>query len=344
MKGKFILALAIIFAGSSYVLAQFPQMERSREKMEASERATAEKERAEKEEAANKPKWPPAKMNVDVQMVLTRLEYKTFAEAKPYAVSRVVDGDPLWLYVKFNGALERYVYTMREENGKQRYILFAEIGPQGDVTPRAHYLMEFDKEELKLPELKISLSPGKAGHNKSLPLFIKNAGNGKPGLWNNELRLTNFPALPRGLNDHLAKVGVVCDFTGGLVKYRKILGEYDSMTLRGTTDESRMPIVGKFDDPAVRTEVTSRLKAEGITISSLYFAADNWAEYSDIPYSLRQIRSVSAAFTYQNGKDCFYGVANVLQNFDAMNNRFGESTINLRKDIAIPCTAPSRMS
>lgn len=330
----------MIFAFAGSLFAQFPQMERMKDRIETSEKATAEKERARKEEAANKPKWPPAIMNVDVQMVLTRLEYKTFIEAKPFAVSRVVDGDPLWLYVKFNGALERYVYTMREENGKGRYILFAEIGPQGDVTARAHYLLEFDKEELKLTELKISLSPGKAGHNKSLPLFIKNAGNGKPGLWNNELRITNIPALPLGLNDHLAKVGVVCDFTGGLVKYRKILGEYDSIILRDTTDETKMPIAGKFDDPALRLEIMSKLRGEGITPSNLYFAGDNWTEYSDVPYTLRQVRTVSAALTYQIGKNCFYGVASVLQNYDAMNNRFGESTINLKKDLAIPCQQP----
>ena len=93
----FCITLALLTAAS--IAAQFPQAERSRRRMEASEKAEREKAKA------TRPAYPPAKMNIDVQMVLTNAERKDFAEAKTAAVTKVADGDPLWLYVKFNGTL-----------------------------------------------------------------------------------------------------------------------------------------------------------------------------------------------------------------------------------------------
>ncbi len=106
-------------------------------------RADEERQRRRNEEAgqpaASKPK--AAVMNVDVQVVLSRADHKTFAEAKAASISRVTDGEPLWLYVKFNGKLGDYVLTQPdpEEPAKTRYVLFTEIGPQGDVTALNHF-------------------------------------------------------------------------------------------------------------------------------------------------------------------------------------------------------------
>ena len=313
-------------------------MKRAQERREQSLRAEEEREKAEKAKSGNQRAAKPAVMDVDVQMTLTKLDYKTFAEAKPNAATRLADGDPLWLYVKFNGNLGRYVYALHDTNGSERYVLFVEYGPQGDVTAKGHYLLEFRKDELALTEMKMSLSPGRAGHNRALPIFIRKIALSKPGLWNNELRITNVPALPRGPNDYLAKVSVVCDFTKGIAKYPKMIGEFQSMILRDSTDMSKLPIVGKFVNPEINGQIMEKLKADGITPTRLYFVGDNWAEYSDIPFSIRQIRAVTGAFTYQKGKNCLYGTADVTQNYDAANDRFDEATISIRKDIATPCT------
>lgn len=341
MKRAFILFLIVVGLASA-AAAQFPQMRKAEERRERLLQAEEERKRAEDEANAKTPAQPvitPAVMNVDVQMVLAKLEYKDFAAAKPFNVNRIADGDPLWLYVKFNGDLGKYVYTLRGQDGTDRYILFVEFGPQGDVTAKSHYLLEFSKDDLKLKELKVSLSPGKAGRNNALPIFIRNVGTSRPGLWNNEIRITRTPGFPRGLNDYLAKAGFTCDFSRGLAKYPKMIDTFRSMVLRNTVDEATLPIEGKFDNTLTRTALVERIAAEGIAPSRVYFAADNWQEYSDIPMSVRQYRTVTGVFLYQRAGSCFYGTADITQTYDAMNDAFGDTKFSVKKDIAVPCTA-----
>ena len=334
MQKKQVILLALFITGltGSFVFAQAPPGRAAKIEMKR-----ADLERADRE-AANRPTFPPAKMNVDVQAVLTTLERKDFAEARLSAVSRVKDGDPLWLYVKFNGTLNRYVYRSSSPNGDERYVLFVEIGPQGEVTAKNHYVINFQKKDLKLAELKISLSPGAAGHIRAIPIFLRNTANLKTGIWNNEIRLTNNPSLPRGLNDYLAKTGVVLDLSVGPAKYPAMMPVYESMVLRGTADTTKLPLPGKFADAALRDEILSELGKSSIRPASFYFAGDGWSEYSDSPMSVRQFRNIFAVYIFVQGKDCFYGIARVVQKYDPGEDDYGNSNINLQKDVAIPCT------
>ena len=309
--------------------------------MDRSIQAENEKERIRREEqngiAIPKPK--AAVMNVDVQIVLSRVEYKTFAEAKPNAASRVADGEPLWLYVRFNGKLGDYVLTTLnpEDQTKLKYSLFAEVGPQGDVTALNQYLLQFTRDDLAASELKINLAPGLFGRNKSIPVFLKTAAGGKPGVWNNELRLANSPAVPRGVNDHLAKSAVTLDFSSGLAKYSKMAAQYDSIILRGTTDVAKMPIAGTFFSDPLKAQILNKLKSEGVTPVKFYFSGDDWTESAASTFNAKQIRKVFATYTYQKAKNCFYGVAEIVQIYDFMASKYGESTVNLQKDFPIQC-------
>lgn len=321
---------------SGAVFGQFPQMKKAEERRQAMIAADEERQRAERDGTAT-PAGPRPVMNVDVQMVLTRLEYKTFAEAKPFAINRIADGDPVWLYVKFNGKLERYVYRLPSMEVGERYILFVEFGPMGDSSVKSHELMEFSKEELALTELKLNLAPGKAGHARSLGIYFKNVAASRPGLWNNEIRLANMPAFPRSPNDYLAKAPFTNDFSKGLVKYPAGRAAFRSMVLRDSTDESKLPIPGKFDNTSARTGLVQRLAAEGIAPSRVYFSDDFWLEYSDLPTSARQFRTITGTFLYRRGPTCLYGTADITQTYDAMNNQFTDPRIDLKKDIPVPC-------
>lgn len=340
MKHTAILLLLFTTLASA-AFGQFPQMrtvdERINQKTEQINQAEAERRQSEVNEKTSLPAFYPAAMNVDVQLALTKLEYKNFAEAKPNIAVQVADGDPAWLFVKFNGKLQKYVYTLRNADGTERYLIFVEYGPQGDSTAKSHSILEFRKDELTATELKFSLSPGKAGNNSSLAIFIKNVATSKPGRWNNELRLTNNPNFPRGINDYLAKTEFVADFTKSFTKYPKMLTTFDSMVLRDTTDETKLPIEGKFADTLVRTALVQQIAGEGIAPSRVYFAGDNWLEYSDMPTSQRQFRVITGIFQYQKGTSCLYGTATLTQPYIAMDERYGESTITLKKDMTTPC-------
>ncbi len=341
---KLALLSIILFALASASQAQIRQAqgktldEKVREKTEQVERTEAELRAA--DPGSNKEAVEPKKavMNVDVQMALTKLEYKTFAEAKSNITKEITDGDDLWLYVKFNGKLEQYVYRLQGEMG-ERFLLFVEYGPEGDVMAKSHSILEFKKEELGLTELKMSLSPGKAGANKALAIFIKNVAASKPGRWSNELRITNSVAIPRGFTDYLAKAAFVCDFTRGFTKYPKMVKTFESMALRDTLDETKLPIAGSFDDSELLIAISERLALEKIAATRVYFAGDNWLEYSDQPTSQRQYRSVTGVFQYQSGAKCQYGTATVLQVYDQTAKRYGSSIIALRKDLPTPCAA-----
>lgn len=338
---KNLLLLVVVILTYLPAFGQIEQMRRSRVRMEQSIKADEEREAARRreEEASAIPKPKPAVMNVDVQAVLTRAEYKNFAEAKLQPATKIIDGEPLWLYVKFKGKLGDYVLTVpnAEEEGKLRYLLFAEFGPLGDVTSLHQYVLQFSKEELPLQELKINLAPGLHGNNKSIPVFLLTAGNGKPGLWNNEFRLTNSIALPRSPNDNLSKSAIVFDFAGGLAKYRKMEGEYDSIVLRGTTDVAKMPIPGVFFSEPVKSEVVARLKTAAITPAKFYFSGDNWAEFAPSAMNPVRYRKIFAAFTYQKTKDCFYNVAEIVQTYDFTTEKFGNTKITLENPVPIQC-------
>ena len=126
------------------------------------------------EEEGRLPVPKPAVMNVDVQIALSKSEHKTFAEAKAAEVKKLVDGEPLWLYVKFKTRLGDYVVTTRhpDDSEKLRYTLYAEVGPRGDITALNQYAIQFSKDDLAASEVKINLAPGMFGRNKSIPVFL----------------------------------------------------------------------------------------------------------------------------------------------------------------------------
>lgn len=345
MKKAILIGFLTLLVTSLPVLGQSEQRRRSRERIDRMVKATEEREAAEKGGTRAEPGLPMPKaavMNVDVQAVLSGKELKTFAEAKLSPVSRVTDGAPLWLYVKFNGKLGDYVSTVpnEDEPGKLKYLLYAEVGPQGDVTALNQYVLQFSKEELAANELKINLAPGLFGRNKSMPIFLTTAAGVKPGVWNNEFRLANSAGLPRSPAANLTKTNIALDFAGGLEKYRKMEAEYDSIILRGSPDLTKMPVAGTFFSEPVQSEIAAKLKAEGVTPVKFYFSGDDWAtSTSGSMMAMKQNRQVFASYTYQKGETCFYGVAAVVQTYSSFNSKFGESVITFTNDLPISCAA-----
>ncbi len=323
------------------VSAQFPQTERQKRRMEQSIKASEDREHDPRSESEAKLPVPrPAVMNVDVQMALSKAEYKTFAEAKAAEAKKIVDGEPLWLYIKFKSKLGDYVLTTRhpEDLERFRYTLFAEVAPRGDITALNQYSIQFAKEDLTATEVKINLAPGMFGRNRSIPVFLMTSGATKTGVWNNELRLTNNTLIPRSLTDNLAATPVTLDFSAGLAKYRKMDSEYDSIILRGRTDVKKMPIAGSFFSEQIGTLLTAKLAADKIVPDKTFFSGDDWQESASFGPQMRKSRRVFATFTYRRGAECFYGVAEVIEDFDFLRSEFREAEFKLQKDLPIPCT------
>lgn len=345
MKKVVLIGFLMLLVTSLPALGQFDQRRRSRDRIDRMVKANEEREAAEKAgtgvaTALSGPK--PAILNVDVQAVLSSKDLKTFAEAKLAPANQVTDGTPLWLYIKFNGKLGDYVSTVpnADEPGKLKYLLYAEVGPQGDVTALNQYVLQFAKEDLAATEAKINLAPGLFGRNKSIPVFLTAAAAARPGVWQNEFRLANSSGIPRSPAANLTKTNITLDFAGGLEKYRKMKSEYDSVILRGTSDLTKMPVAGTFFREPIRVEIEAKLKSEGITPAKLYFSGDDWeTSTSGSMLAMKQNRQVFAVYTYQKGETCFYGVAEVTQTYSPFNSKYGESVINLTNDLPLSCAA-----
>ena len=327
------------------VFAQFEQMQRKREKIERSIREDEERQRAAAADAASNPVIPkpkPAVMNVDVQAVMTRAEYRSFAEAKPNAVRKVTDGEPLWLHVKFNGKLGDYVYAYAdpEQPGKIKYALYAEVGPQGDVISRGQYLLQFTKEELAAGELKLAIAPAIFGRNRSIPVFLTAAASSVPGVWASEIRLANTNAVPRSPDAYLSKIVFTMDLKGGVAKYRTMASDYDSIIIRGSTDLAKLPVEGTFFNSAVAGTLADDAKARNITPAKIYFSGDDWMVTPASVTAPHDTRKIFATLTYQRDGACYYEVAAVTQVFDRQSARWGEQAVKAEKAVAVPCGQP----
>lgn len=338
-KAVFILCLVTFSLSASF--AQFPQSRRMRDRLDQSIKANDDAEHDRRlEEASALPVPKKAVMNVDVQIVLSKNEYKTFTEAKAAETKKIIDGEPLWMYVKFKSKLGDYVLTTRnpQDAEKLRYTLYAEVGPRDDVTALHQVAVQFTKEDLPATELKINLAPGLFGRNKSLPIFLMTSGNAKTGVWNNEIRLTNNTTIPRLLTDNLASTPVTIDLSGGVAKYKKMDAEFDSLILRGTTDVAKLPIPGTFFSEDLNTKLNARLASEGIKPVKVYFSGDDWQEYASFGMMMRKYREVFATFTYREGEACFYGVAEMSENYDFVGAKYGETEIKLQKNLQAQCS------
>ena len=348
MKTALLTALAIILIGATFTNAQTPQREGFKRRSNNSIKAAIERQRenageaptgAATTEAAALPVPKTAVTNVDVQAVLTKAEYKTFAEAKAAEAKKILDGEPLWLYLKFKSKLGDYVLATRDPDDREkiRYTIYAEIAPRGDVTALSQYAIQFVKEDLSATELKISLAAGVFGRNKSIPVFLTASSSTKPGVWNNEFRLTNSTTLPRHAGASLAVVPVTLDFAGGQTKYKKIAAEYDSIILRGTTDVSKLPVAGTFFNESLSAAIAEKLAAENITPGKIYFSGDDWQESASGGFPQTRSRKIFATFTYRSGESCLYGVAEVVQKFILMESKFGETEISIQKNLPAQC-------
>jgi hypothetical protein len=351
VRKLFLIIIGLVLFGILPLQAQIQQAERARERRGALIRAGEERRERERQAegvagAAGASKARAAVMNVDVKAVFTRNEYKTFAEAQSNAVNRIADGDPLWLNIKFNGKLGDYVFALpdNEEPGKYRYVLYTEIGPQGDVTALTRFALRFAEADLSAGELKINLAPGIFGRNRSIPVLLKTADGARPGVWNNEFRITNSPSITRPPNDFLVKSPVVLDLSRTHTKYRQMWAEYDSVQLRGSPDVLKMPVAGSFFSAAIKKEVVDKLKTSAIIPAKFYFSGDDWGEIAgsvfslqDPAFSAKKERRIFAAYTYEKFGSCLYGIAAVTQGYDEEASKFLTTSVDLTNDFPIHC-------
>lgn len=342
-----ILLLAVILGGvyaeGSDVFGQRQRNDRVQRRRDQIIQSNREREqqardaRIASENAVPVPK--PAALNVNVQAVISGENLASFDEARAASAERIQDGSELWLYIRINGKLGDYAYAVRDPDigGPIRYMMFLDVGPQNDSTVQARFLLEFADFDLVKSELKINLAPGRPGRNASTPVLLFVAGNRGPGLWKNELRLSNSVEVIRPREQNLAIAPVIFDLPNGSAGYRTMLENYDSILLRGTTDTAQPPIPGSFYSLPLKTRVLSILRGESIVPVRFFFSGDSWMESTTFESAPARLRRIFAAFTYRRGNGCFYGFAEIVERFDFDAGKFGEASITPQIGFPLSC-------
>ncbi len=269
------------------------------------------------------------------EVIFTNKPYKNFAEAKPNAVSKVKDGDPLYVYLKTTDPLSNH--TIKENrDGSVVYFINIAIGAEGDPTQYDYNSFMFSKQEVDAlgNELMVNLAPGSAGKNKSFNLFLKALGEGDPGLWKNEIRFNNDPNTtdPKSF----AKGLILCDVQEGIAKYQKLYQNFKYVQEHGNKEDNEVPPKGAFTDAKLLAEAAAKIKAKGIIPHKLYFFLDDWKVYTN-NNNEKQSRTVYGLYTYKKGNECYKGVIDITQDYAWATASWAAVNITLRDDFPIMC-------
>lgn len=346
VRSKVLFLAGLMVFGSVSAFAQIEQSKRQRQRVEQMIKADEERQAEERLRRGDMepipPRPKPARMNIDVQSVIATEDVATFAQAKLKETKKIVDGQPLWLYVKFNGKLGDYVYAVNDRNnrGKFKYMLFVEVGPQNGITSHSQYLMHFTEDELKQTEIKLNLTSGTPGHNRSMPVLLRAAAAAKKGLWNNELRISNTSTFPRTMMDHVAKSPITFAFAQDPAKYGQLNAAYDSMVMRGSTDTRVLPLRSQFYNEQFGGELRSRLTSKGIDPQEIYFFSDGWVSFLPSKMTSAIGDKLTGVFTYKKGEQCFYGITDISRVYDNEKMAFNEAEYKETLDIKTECLVP----
>jgi hypothetical protein len=104
----------------------------------------------------------------EVEMLLTRSRASSWADAQKKAVTKVNDGDPLWIFLKTAKPLKEYVYSNQDDPNSVGQLSLV-IAPSGKFTSMSQGRKNYPEdnwplrpEEMRSNEIAISLSPGGA--------------------------------------------------------------------------------------------------------------------------------------------------------------------------------------
>jgi hypothetical protein len=189
--------------------------------------------------------------NPEVQMVLTKSRPSSWADAQKKAVTKVSDGDPLWLYLKTAKPLKEYVYKRNDPETVGELELM--IAPQGSYTSVSQSvngpssIWPLRPEEMRGNEIAISLAPGatryfqppgaRFTHSSKAMFFLEFVGgaNARRGQWQNEIfvignqqhvdangRIDSGGALRRV---PMAVAPITVDVPDGISKYKALSQE-----------------------------------------------------------------------------------------------------------------------
>jgi hypothetical protein len=189
-----------------------------------------------------------AMQNPEVEIVLTKSRATSWADAQKKAITKVSDGDPLWLYIKAEKPMKSYIYRRNRPDSPAELELL--IAPQGAYTSISQNSGKYGTvwalrpEEMDMKEITISLSPigtryfmwpgshiSRGGRANFFLEFV--AGDGAlRGKWQNEIFLIGSKQhinangeADGGIRSPMAVTSILVDVPDGISKYKALRNE-----------------------------------------------------------------------------------------------------------------------
>jgi hypothetical protein len=184
----------------------------------------------------------------EVEMLLTKSRATSWADAQKKAVTKVNDGDPLWLYIKADKPMKSYIH--RRNNPSTPADLEFVIAPQGAYTSMRQstgihgQVWALRPEEMEMKEITISLAPmgtrefswpdshiSRGGKANFFLEFVA-GDSARRGQWHNEIFVLGSKQhvnangeAAGGIRSPMAVTSILVDVPDGISKYKAMRNE-----------------------------------------------------------------------------------------------------------------------
>jgi hypothetical protein len=239
------------------------------------------------------------------EAVVTKVQVKTFDEAKSKAVKSVNDGDPVWLWIRFQNPVETYLAKW-EFGGKELDVLYFEIGPEG--SPKTTFNDGFiipKQSELKGHAISVNLAPGELAE-MNLGAWMKTVGNGSSGKWNNEIRVYKLddPRTKGTAGKTLVVTApLTADVNSGASKYKAMYRDYEKRWDAGDPSFNKAPERGGLVERALTPVILKQTSDTfGVKSEAFYFIAPGWYDEKDALGRLVEQHAFGVVYYQKNGK------------------------------------------
>jgi hypothetical protein len=186
--------------------------------------------------------------NPEVEMVLTKSRASSWADAQKKAVTKVSDGDSLWLYLKAEKPMKNYIYRRNRPDSPAELELV--MAPQGAYTSLSQSIdvgntvWSLRPEEMEMKEITISLAPGASRYfmwpgsslarSGKVQFFLEFVAGDKArrGQWQNEIFVIGSKQhvnangeADGGIRAPMAVAPILIDVPDGISKYKALRNE-----------------------------------------------------------------------------------------------------------------------
>ncbi|MFZ6653810.1 hypothetical protein [Undibacterium sp. TJN19] len=235
------------------------------------------------------------------EAVVTATPTNNFNEAQQKTIRVVHDGDPVYFHVRLPRPLKEYVYPTF--SNEQLGLVLA-VGPRGQPAQQHNAIALFLREsELNSTELHLNLAPGEV-RKSSMHVWLETVGGGRPGLWENEIRL-----LGRN-NSLLAVAPLTADVSDGISKYKAMIKEYGSRFVVGDPASNEAPANIHRRDLRLADEVLKQAsQLLGKKPDASYFTDDGWADHRSRTGNIEYQITTATALLNLNKKPCYQNLS-----------------------------------